>query len=392
MAERTTSEVLARTRTQINQIKEDVNNTLAQWENKVVNSQYQLFTATQNPQSTSTLSWQKIESPFTSSSWTYVSKTFFPPGSVYPGWQIKLKPESVNTLGAIVISSTDSNWTKHQSITKTVAKTGSIYISKDNKITVKLSNIYGEGIDNNQKYLISQAPLGETEHVILPTGSNYTLDLSTNSATVAWPSGTFIIIPHSSADYDIEGGITVKLTVRHDTFYTIPSNAIYYSSNTISIYDGVFPTAPSGTFCLAGLTPAGVDDNGAIMPTMNITNSWTVPSDKKLFFVDARLKLEKQNSNDSEYVFAALAQKSFFNSTESSAWTIQFVGTDGGQEIDTELDLTILENGAIDAKLEFNSNYNKTETNSTRFNNSLFYKQPISLWVLMIQESTQNTE
>ena len=30
MAERTTSEVLARTKTQINQIKEDVNNTLAQ--------------------------------------------------------------------------------------------------------------------------------------------------------------------------------------------------------------------------------------------------------------------------------------------------------------------------------------------------------------------------
>ena len=392
MAERTTSEVLAKTRTQINQIKEDVNNTLAQWENKVVNSQYQLFTATQNPQSTSTLSWQKIESPFTSSSWTYVNNTFFPPGSVYPGWQIKLKPESVNALGAIVISSTDNNWTKHQSITKTVAKAGSIYVSKDNKITVKLSNIDSEGIDNNnQKYLIYKDAL-TTENIILPTGSSYIFDASTNSATVIWPSGTFIVIPHSSVTCNTEGGITIQLKAKHDTFYTIPSNAIYYSSNTISIYNGVFPTAPSGTFCLAGLTLAGIDDNGAIMPTMNIVNSWTVPSDKKLFFVDARLKLEKQTSNDREYFFAALAQKSFFNSTESSAWTIQFVGTDGDQEIDTELDLTILENGTIDAKLEFNVNYNKTEANSTRFNNSLFYKQPISLWVLMIPESTQNTE
>ena len=121
--------------------------------------------------------------------------------------------------------------------------------------------------------MISQAPLGATEHVILPAGSNYTLDLSTNSATVTWPSGTFIIIPHSSVNYDVEGGITIKLTLRQDTFYTIPSNAIYYSSDTISIYNGVFPTAPSGTFCLAGLTVAGVDDNGAIMPTMNITNA-----------------------------------------------------------------------------------------------------------------------
>ena len=396
MAEKTTSEIFSKLHRKINETANEINNNIdivasAQYKNFSIN-EYTVEAPQDIPQ------WTTNSILTSTANWTS-SKNVFNQGTPVDAWQIYLYGygDYISSGCFFIEADTDSSWYSSTSgaiLTKSPHQTLTINISRYGSVSTRITDIAGIGIEADTKQLYVEVYDLLKNKVKIHFPPNSTFETDTKSVVVKWPYGSVVVLPRHESDLtcNADGSINIKLTMKNSQLYTLLNKDISYSfypesSGRVLIHlflrKASFPTAPNGRIQFSAARRATLDDEQILLPNININSDWDLFS-QTLYLMDAKLKIHSKDSLGKDYLLTCVQDESFFNN-ENPPLYIQLAGTDGQKEILAKLRIQ-KDNTQTVLTIELDPNFIPSSSNKYFFNNSTFFKNKVSIWLLASPE------